>query len=102
MNVLENVWKYAMQQNVNWCPSRNEFIEFLNIARKQQIKIEALEAALKPFSEAFEKFGKWHYTDHEDREKWFAFHDSNSALPTQELMMGEFRKAFEALTGEPL
>lgn len=56
-----------------------------------------LREALGPFSRAFEDGGKWHYTDHPEREKWFEFQDRNQVIPSRNLTMGDFRRAADAL-----
>lgn len=68
-------------------------------AKKNAVERQRYEA-LKPFAEAFEKYGKWHYTDHEDMKEWFRFHDSNQVIPARDLTMGDFRRAYEAFKSE--
>lgn len=59
--------------------------------------VKPLMKALKPFAQAFDVGGKWHYTEHPEPEKWQDFQDSNSAIPSRDLTMGDFRRAYEAL-----
>lgn len=62
-------------------------------------RIQALEAALKPFADAFEYSGVQQYSGVED-EDFNGFLDRNEITSSQGITMRQFRLAWEAITGK--
>lgn len=67
---------------------------------EQPDTVNLLTAALKPFADAFEATGLPQYRYREADAEHAAFLDENQVTPAQGITMGQFRRAWEVLSGK--